>query len=89
MSNVAIIVVAGGHIFVGVVDKDPEKYTLAPCRQFTRLGSTDLVAGLVDGPKLQTTMMAVMPSIEIPLGQVRFIAQASEAAWAPHLGVRP
>jgi len=88
ISNIAIIVVAGGHIFVGVVDKDPEKYTLAPCRQFTRLGSTDLVAGIVAGPTAQTAMMAVMPFVEIPLGQVRFIAQAS-GAWAKHLGVDP
>ena len=86
-SNFVIVVVAGGHIFVGQLeDRNEQATTLGPVRQFGRLGTTDLVAGLVSGPTAQTAMMAVMPSIRIPAGQIRFEVQASNA-WATHLGV--
>jgi hypothetical protein len=87
-SNYVIVVVAGGHIFVGQLeDRNEQATTLGPVRQFGRLGTTDLVAGLINGPTANTTMMAVMPHLRIPAGQVRFEVQASEE-WARHLAVK-
>lgn len=86
MKDIAIVVVAGGHIFVGQIDRNTEATTLSPCRQFRRLGTTDLVGGLINGPTHQTDLMAPIGYLRIPAGQVRFEAQVDADKWAHVLG---
>lgn len=86
MSNIGIYVVAGGHIFVGVVQDDNEQHVvLGPWRQFSRLGTTDLCSGVADGPLAQTKLMATSHRmLRIRADHVRFRVDAGEK-WASHL----
>ena len=85
-SNCAIYVVAGGHVFVGVVqDEHEQAIILNPWAQFNKLGSKDLASGIADGPKPETILMATCHrELRIRADHIRFRVDAGHA-WLKKL----
>lgn len=86
MSNATIVVIAGGHIFAGTLEgRDMEAIHLLDARQVMRIGSPDLVGGVIDKPTGNTKLGPKIARLRIPAGQERFSAQLGEG-WDSVLG---